>query len=179
MHEMILFTGAVVMGFFAIMNPIANTPIFMGITASIEDRKQKNKIAFMSTLIAFIIVAAFTILGQFIFKMFGITLPAFQITGGILLFVIGYDLLQGKSSSFHHSSSTDHEKLREKAADPDTVNSIALTPLGIPILALDEEKPAAGVVVAVIHRWIRDLPSTSTDRRGVAEDHDFGCVRAE
>jgi multiple antibiotic resistance protein len=135
MHEMILFTGTVVMGFFAIMNPIANTPIFMGITADISDRKQKNIIAFKSTLFAFIIVAAFTILGQLIFKMFGITLPAFQITGGILLFFIGYDLLQGKSASFHHPVVHDREKLQEKAADPDSATSIALTPLAIPILA--------------------------------------------
>ncbi|MCD4724784.1 MAG: MarC family protein, partial [Bacteroidales bacterium] len=135
MHEMILFTGTVVMGFFAIMNPIANTPIFMGITADISDRKQKNSIAFKSTLFAFIIVAAFTILGQLIFKMFGITLPAFQITGGILLFFIGYDLLQGKSASFHHPVVHDREKLQKKAADPDSATSIALTPLAIPILA--------------------------------------------
>lgn len=135
MHEMILFTGTVVMGFFAIMNPIANTPIFMGITADIPDRKQKNIIAFKSTFFAFIIVAAFTILGQLIFKMFGITLPAFQITGGILLFFIGYDLLQGKSSSFHHPSAQVREELQEKAADPDSATSIALTPLAIPILA--------------------------------------------
>ncbi|NQT77150.1 MAG: NAAT family transporter [Bacteroidetes bacterium] len=135
MHEMILFTGTVLMGFFAIMNPIANTPIFMGITADIADRKQKNIIAFKSTLFAFIIVAAFTILGQLIFKMFGITLPAFQITGGILLFFIGYDLLQGKSSSFHHPSDHLREELQEKAADSDTASSIALTPLAIPILA--------------------------------------------
>ena len=132
---MILFTGTVVMGFFAIMNPIANTPIFMGITADISDRKQKNSIAFKSTLFAFIIVAAFTILGQLIFKMFGITLPAFQITGGILLFFIGYDLLQGKSASFHHPVVHDREKLQKKAADPDSATSIALTPLAIPILA--------------------------------------------
>jgi multiple antibiotic resistance protein len=135
MHEMILFTGTVLMGFFAIMNPIANTPIFMGITADIPDRKQKNLIAFKSTFFAFIIVAAFTILGQLIFKMFGITLPAFQITGGILLFFIGYDLLQGKSSSFHHPSTQVHEELQKKAADPDSATSIALTPLAIPILA--------------------------------------------
>jgi multiple antibiotic resistance protein len=134
MHEMILFLGTVVMGFFAIMNPIANTPIFMGITSGIKDSKQKNKIAFQSTLFAFIIVSVFTVLGQLIFKMFGITLPAFQITGGILLFFIGYDLLKGKNTSVHQPATDQHE-LKKTAANPDSASSIALSPLGIPILA--------------------------------------------
>ena len=135
MHAIILFLGTVIMGFFAIMNPIANTPIFMGLTSGIEDRKLKNKIALRSVLFAFGMVAVFVILGNLIFRVFGITLPAFQITGGILLFLIGYDMLQGKQSKVHKHSEKTHEEIEEIASNPDTALSLALTPLGIPILA--------------------------------------------
>jgi len=123
------------MGFFAIMNPVANTPIFMGITSAIDDRKTKNAIALRSVLFAFGMVAVFVILGNLIFRIFGITLPAFQLTGGILLFVIGYDMLQGKTSSIHHHRKKAHKEIMAKGADPDQALSLALTPLGIPILA--------------------------------------------
>jgi len=135
MHEITLFLGTVIMGFFAIMNPIANTPIFMGLTSEIEDRKTKNQIALRSVLFAFGMVAAFVILGKLIFTVFGITLPAFQITGGILLFLIGYDMLQGKPSKVHIHSEKAHEEINEIASNPDTALGLALTPLGIPILA--------------------------------------------
>jgi multiple antibiotic resistance protein len=135
MHEMILFMGTVIMGFFAIMNPIANTPIFLGLTSSIKDKKLKNAMAFKAILFAFIMVSVFVILGNLIFKAFGITLPAFQITGGILLFVIGYDMLKGKSSSVHHPTAEGKKEIEEKAADPKSALDLALTPLGIPILA--------------------------------------------
>ncbi len=135
MHDIMLFMGTVIMGFFAIMNPVANTPIFMGLTSTIDDRKTKNAIAFRSVLFAFGMVSVFVILGNIIFRVFGITLPAFQITGGILLFVIGYDMLQGQVSKLHHHSKEAHEEIKAKASNPDTALSLALTPLGIPILA--------------------------------------------
>jgi multiple antibiotic resistance protein len=58
--------------------------------------------------------------------MFGITLPAFQIAGGIIVFFIGYDLLQGKAAGAHQTK-----------MDNDTakLNDMAISPLGIPLLA--------------------------------------------
>lgn len=135
MHDILLFMGTVIMGFFAIMNPIANTPIFLGITSSVENNKTKNAIALRSVFFAFVMVSVFVILGNLIFRVFGITLPAFQITGGILLFLIGYDMLQGKKSNVHHHDNNTHEELKAKGGNPDEALSLALTPLGIPILA--------------------------------------------
>lgn len=75
MKELIIHTVTVFMGFFAIMNPIANTPIFLSLTAD-EDRETVRSIAFRSVLIAFIIVAVVAISGKLIFSLFGITLYA-------------------------------------------------------------------------------------------------------
>ncbi|MDN3698919.1 MULTISPECIES: MarC family protein [Vibrio] len=128
MKELIIHTITVFMGFFAIMNPIANTPIFLGLTNG-ENRQTVKSIAFRSVLIAFIIISVFTISGRLIFDLFGITLYALRITGGILVFLIGFHMLQGDST---------HGKAKEKVqsdAQNDSALSIAVSPLAMPILA--------------------------------------------
>jgi len=121
-HEIFIFSLTVFMGFFAIMNPIANTPVFMGLTSGM-DGETKKRIARKSTLTAFIIVTSFVILGKYIFDLFGITIPAFKITGGVLLFYVGFEMLMSQKSKVH--------SLGQK--DPD--EGIAVSPLAIPILA--------------------------------------------
>ena len=116
------FSLTVFMGFFAIMNPIANTPVFMGLTSGM-DSETKKRIARKSTLTAFIIVTSFVILGKYIFDLFGITIPAFKITGGILLFYVGFEMLMSQKSKVH--------SLGQKNPD----EGIAVSPLAIPILA--------------------------------------------
>ena len=128
MKELIIHTITVFMGFFAIMNPIANTPIFLGLTGD-NDRETVKSIAFRSVFIAFIIVSTFAISGKLIFDLFGITLYALRITGGILVFLIGFHMLQGEST---------HSKAKEKVnsdAQQDAALSIAVSPLAMPILA--------------------------------------------
>ncbi len=111
----------VFLGFFAIMNPIANTPVFVGLTEG-ESHTSQKKIAFKSLLISFCIVFAFTVAGKAIFNLFGITLTALKLTGGILVFIIGYQMLHGEASKMHkHQQSSDID--------------IAVSPLAVPILA--------------------------------------------
>lgn len=132
MHELILFSTTVFMGLFAIMNPFANTPIFIGLTQS-NTPQQRRSIAFKSVLYAFIIVGLFCVTGKFIFNLFGITLPAFKVTGAILLFLVGYKLVQGKESEVHHPDDDAKERIRQQHED-NSIN-IAISPLAIPILA--------------------------------------------
>ncbi len=132
MHEIVLFAGTVFMGMFAIMNPIANTPIFLGLTQS-NTPVERRQIAFHAVLYTFIIVSVFCLSGHFIFKLFGITLPAFQITGGILLFFVGYSLIQGKKSAVHHFPESSKADIQEKHENNEI--NIAISPLAIPILA--------------------------------------------
>jgi multiple antibiotic resistance protein len=120
--------ATVFMGFFAIMNPIANTSIFLGLTAG-EDAATKRQVARNSLLLAFVIIVIVAVMGKLLFQLFGITLPAFRITGGILIFFIGVQMLQGAHSSVHKPSDSDLKKSRE--ADL----AIAVSPLAIPILA--------------------------------------------
>jgi len=125
MTDLALFLPTVFLGFFAMLNPVGNTPVFISMVGE-ADRTVIKKVAFRAVLTAFVIITIFSLFGHLIFRMFGITLPAFQIAGGIIVFFIGYNLLQGKLSGAQHSKI------------PVTLSSyedMAISPMGIPLLA--------------------------------------------
>lgn len=132
MTTMSAFVGhalSVFMGFFAIMNPIANTPVFLGLTAE-DDVETRRKVAIKALIVSFAIILVFSAAGKLIFGLFGITLPAFRIMGGILVALVGYHMLQGgEHSSIQHPSEEDARKSLEAELE------IAITPLAMPILA--------------------------------------------
>lgn len=121
------FGLSVLMGFFAIMNPIGNVPIFIGL-ASDSNKKERKIIALRSTLLAFCIVILFILFGNTIFSLFGISLESIQIAGSVLIFLVGFQLLHGRNSRIHHP------KKKENISKSEEVN-LAISPLAIPILA--------------------------------------------
>ena len=129
MHELTGQALSVFMGFFAIMNPIANTPIFLSLTAD-DPPDIRRRVAAKSLLFTFILIVTFCLLGKVIFDLFGITLPAFQITGGILVFMIGLQMLHGQQSKVHSPVATPDKPENAIAGEL----SVAITPLAIPIL---------------------------------------------
>lgn len=112
----------VFMAFFAIMNPIANTAVFASLTAE-NTEAEKRRIAAKAILITFIVILLFSILGKSIFHIFGIGLPALRITGGILVFLVGYHMLHGSGSQLH------------KINPENEIQDIAVSPLAVPLLA--------------------------------------------
>jgi len=130
MHELVLFTGTVFMGFFAIMNPLANTPVFLGLTDG-DDSRTRRAVAFKGLCVAFFIVALFSVAGKLIFDLFGITLPAFRIAGGYLVFQIGINMLHGEQSKVHHVGADGASKAALEAQQL----SVAVSPLAVPLLA--------------------------------------------
>ena len=142
------------MGFFAMLNPIGNIPVFLGMVQDL-DKKTKNRVALRATLTAFIIIAVFAIFGHIIFRMFGITVPAFQIAGGIIVFIIGFQMLNSKENPIHAQSSEEKEQMLQIAHD------MAISPLGIPLLAgpgtittamnfVGAEKSVTNVILVVV-----------------------------
>lgn len=123
MTDLIHFALTVFTGFFAIMNPVANTPIFLGLVEG-KDAQTRKQIARTGCITAFIIVAVFVLLGKYLFELFGISLSAFKITGGILIFYVGFEMLMSKKSNVH---SPDNQSQQD--------SSVAISPLAIPILA--------------------------------------------
>lgn len=116
------YSLTVFMAFFAIMNPIVNIPIFVELTYR-QSEKKKKEIAKTATIVAFIIVIAFILMGKYIFQIFGLTIPAFKVFGGILIFFIGFEMLQSKKSSIQLQENTVYDE------------GVTISPLAIPILA--------------------------------------------
>jgi multiple antibiotic resistance protein len=114
--------------FFAMCNPFANTPIFMSMTAG-DDAATKKAVARRATLFAFAVAVVMAAAGKLIGELFGITLPAFKIGAGILVFVIGYHMVMGKPHGAQSASEEEVEKSKDKEMEK------AISPLGTPILA--------------------------------------------
>lgn len=121
-HDYYTFAITVFVGFFAIMNPITNTTIFVEMVEGYSS-SEKKKIARTASVTAFVIVVSFALLGKYIFSVFGITIPAFKITGGILIFFVGFEMIQSKKSNVHSNQTVEVDE------------GIAVSPLAIPILA--------------------------------------------
>ena len=117
-----VFAIAVFTGFIAINNPVGNVPIFLSLTRQ-ADRPTKKTISRKATFTAFIIVSGFIILGKYIFDFFGLTIPAFKITGGILVFFVGFEMIRAQVSSIDNQKEVNFNE------------EISISPLGIPILA--------------------------------------------
>lgn len=120
---------------FAIVNPVVNIPIFLDLTAA-ADNAAKKRVAKMSVITAFVILLVFILIGKPLFDFLGITIPAFRITGGILLFYVGFELLSSRKSSIQSNDSGQVQKFDE---------SIAVSPLAIPMLA------GPGTIVAAMN----------------------------
>jgi len=128
LQDLYLHGITVFMGFFAMLNPIGNIPVFLGMVQEF-DKKTQNKVALRATITAFAIIAIFCIFGHIIFRVFGITVPAFQIAGGIIVFIIGFQMLNAKENPIHSQSNEEKAQMEKIAHD------MAITPLGIPLLA--------------------------------------------
>lgn len=124
---MFTFIIHAVVSVFAVMNPIGNVPIFLSLTDGYEEAERRNT-ALRSVAISFILLTIFLILGHYIFNLFGITISAFRVAGGILIFGIAYKLLHGSPSHMHKLHDDEHKESIEK-------EDISVTPLAIPIIA--------------------------------------------
>jgi multiple antibiotic resistance protein len=111
---------------FFLVDPFAAIGSFLAITAGANPARRK-RMAFKASLTCFIVLTAFAFAGQFIFSLFGIKLPAFEIAGGLILLLIGIDMLEAKRSPTQES----HDETTEAAAKEDA----GIVPLGIPMLA--------------------------------------------
>ena len=109
-----------------VVNPLAATLIFVSLTGTME-KEAKLRVARDATRFALVILLLFTFTGGWILQLFGISIEAFRIAGGILLFGIGMDMVYAKTS---RTQMTATEKYEGHDAD-----DIAVMPLAIPMIA--------------------------------------------
>lgn len=111
---------------FFLVDPFAAIPAFLVITADAGEREHR-RLALKAALTCFIVLSAFALMGSLIFRFFGITLPAFQIAGGIILILMGLEMLQARRSATHETPGETAEGASKEDA--------GIIPLGIPMLA--------------------------------------------
>ncbi len=117
-YAMLCFTS-----FLTLANPLGTMPVFLTLTQNF-DEKERSRVLKKAIIVAFFVMIAFTVFGQFIFKFFGLSTNGFRIVGGIVIFKIGFDMLQAR---FTPVKATETEI-------QDYANDITVTPLAIPIL---------------------------------------------
>jgi len=125
-HSEIQFFILCLTTFFTLINPIGIAPILLVMTERFS-KEEKINIAWKGSLTAFITLIIFSILGSVIFNIFGITIEAFQIMGGILFFRSGFRMSEAKIG---RSRTTPME--REESQESD---DLAISPIGIPLIA--------------------------------------------
>jgi len=111
---------------FFLVDPFAVVPMFLSMTFDVPE-STRRQMARRSAWTCAIVLCVFAAAGSLIFKAFGITLPAFKIAGGIILLLIGLDMLQARQSATK-STAEEQQEGAEKA-------DASIIPLGMPMLA--------------------------------------------
>ncbi len=117
------FAFICITSFFNLTNPHGTMPVFLTMTKGMSEQ-ERSQIVKRATIISFITLMGFTLLGQFLFKFFGISTNGFRIAAGFIILKIGYDMLQAR---FTNTKLKD-EEIKTYADD------ISITPLSIPLL---------------------------------------------
>ena len=123
MNDYIEYSLKAFASFFSLINPLGIMPVFMSMTASLSSKQRRN-VAFKASLTAFITLLLFAFAGQLVFSFFSISVDSFRIVGGIIFFMMGYEMLQARIS-------------RVKLVSEDVssyVTDISITPLAIPMI---------------------------------------------
>lgn len=126
MAEALAFSLSTLTTLFFVVDPMAAAPIYLSMTAN-DSSEHKHRTAFRAAVGTFVTLALFAAVGGLIFRLLGISLGAFRIAGGLLLFLLAVDMLRAERSRQRTSPEEEAEGLDK----PD----VSLFPLTIPMLA--------------------------------------------
>jgi len=126
MPELATFALVTFSAVFFVVDPFAVIPLFLAITRG-DSPVKRRRTAFKAALVTIVTLLVFAATGEFIFRLFGITVGAFKIAGGLLLFQVALDMMRAQPSRVRSSP----EEEREGIAKED----VAIVPLAIPMLA--------------------------------------------
>lgn len=109
---------------FTMINPVGAIPLFISLTDSFS-AKQCRSVAIKAALASFVSLALFALAGKIVFDFFGISIDGLRLVGGILFFLMGYEMLRGRTIP----------KRLENEDEKTFGDDIAITPLAIPMIA--------------------------------------------
>jgi len=122
----ILFYVTVLTTVFAILNPIGAIPTLIALTEGYT-LKERLHVVDRSVLVASGMILGFMLVGIYVFLVLGIDISDFKVAGGILLFKVAFDMLQGKTSNTKLTGAEQEESMEKE--------SIGIVPIGTPLLA--------------------------------------------
>jgi multiple antibiotic resistance protein len=128
---------------FVIIDPIGLTPVFVTLTQGMPSQQRRN-IGLRATLVAAFILCIFCLFGESVLEFVGISMPAFQIAGGILLFLIALDMLFERRS----------KRRKSQSEEDDQNDDISVFPLAIPLLAGPGSITSIILIASTIPGWI-------------------------
>ena len=111
---------------FVTLDAVGNIPIFLSITPHNSEAERAAMVT-RAVLAVFGVLVVFALLGNFIFRFFGVTIEAFRIVAGLLLLKIAFDMMEAKPARVRHTPEEDAEGVQRQ--------DIALIPLAIPLLS--------------------------------------------
>ncbi len=111
---------------FAIVNPVGNIPIFEAVTDGYS-KELKKKVIVKICVVTTVVLFVFALFGQWIFSIYGITIPAFKIAGGLLLFSVAFSMMHGQRSKTRMTDEDEEEAMAKEV--------VGIVPLGIPMFA--------------------------------------------
>ena len=120
-----------------LVDPPGTVPAFLALTARYTPACRRRT-AFVAALAATLTMMGFALVGNALFRALNLTIPAFQIAGGMILFLVALDMIRSETGTAEHQPS------EEEASA--TTGEVAITPLAVPLLA----GPAALSTVAVL-----------------------------
>lgn len=143
---------------FAVIDPLGCIPFFTGQTAGFT-RARKRKILVRALLVSLFVLLAFTYAGTLLLHAFGITIDAFRIAGGVILFGIGLDMLQSRPRRWHTGldQAAKLSAAETAAVDVDHDHDPSVTPLAIPMIA----GPASITTVMVLRAQSPGVPGAA------------------
>ncbi|GAB5511580.1 MAG: MarC family protein [Hyphomicrobiales bacterium] len=124
---MLDFVGNAAVTLLVTIDPIGLAPLFVTVTRGM-DTAERREVAIRACLIGFTILLTFGLGGQALLDTLGITLPAFRIAGGLLLFWLAFEMVFEKRVERRENTAT-------RAIDKDHIKNVAVFPLAIPLIA--------------------------------------------
>ncbi len=125
MNNLLFFTSVLV-SVFSVLNPFSAMPTLVALTTGYT-KAERNRVVNRSIAVASGVVVGFMFLGVYIFEVLGINIADFEVAGGILLFKVAFDMLQGRTSSTKLTPDEEQESMSKEA--------IGIVPIGMPLLA--------------------------------------------
>ncbi len=116
-----------IVGMFVIVNPLTTAFVFASLTADADD-EEREQVARRAVVVSTGMLFSFALLGSLIFQLFGITLAAFRIAGGLILFGIAMNML-------NKSEAPDHDKADVRKSKALLAQDISIVPLAIPFIS--------------------------------------------